>query len=66
MPGAFSELLSKARARARIVLVQLRDATDSETGQRYPVNPDFEPIVLTGADEDELQVIAEMVKVLGG
>ena len=51
---------------SKIVLVQLRDATDSETGQRYPVNPDFEPIVLTGADEDELQVIAEMVKVLGG
>ena len=31
-----------------------------------PVNPDFEPIVLTGADEGELQVIAELVKVLGG
>ena len=74
----------------KIVLVQLRDVTDPETGQRYtvkrykseevqegdswrhkkitlePVNPDFEPIVLTGADEDELHVIAEVVQVLGG
>ena len=72
----------------KTVLVQLRDTTDPETGQRYtvkryksekaeegdswrhvkitlePVNPDFEPIVLTGADEGELQVIAELVKVL--
>jgi type I restriction enzyme, R subunit len=74
----------------KTVLVQLRDATDSETGQRYtvkryesekaakgvswrhkrivlkPVNPDFEPIVLTGAHEGELQVIAELLEVLGG
>ena len=74
----------------KIVLVQLRDATDPETGQRYtvkryesqkaeqedswhhtrialkPVNPDFEPIVLTGTDEGELQVIAELVEVLEG
>jgi len=74
----------------RTVLVQLRDAADPETGQRYtvkryrsekaaagdswrhekitlePVNPDFEPIVLTGADEGELQVIAELVEVLEG
>ena len=74
----------------KIVLVQLRDTTDPETGQRYtikryksekvqegdswhhdkitlgPVNPDFESIILTGADEDELQVIAELVEVLGG
>ena len=74
--------------RGRIVLVQLRDATDPETGQRYtvkryksdkaedgdswrhvkialePINPDFEPIVLTGADEGELQVVAELVEVL--
>ena len=72
----------------RTVLVQLRDATDPESGQRYtvkryksekstegdswhhekitlePVNPDFEPIVLTGADDGELQVIAELVEVL--
>ena len=75
---------------SKTVLVQLRDATDPETGQRYtvkrykslkategdswrhekitlePVNPDFEPIVLTGVDEGELQVIAELVDVLGG
>jgi type I restriction enzyme, R subunit len=74
----------------KIVLVQLRDASDPETGERYtvkryesekakkddswrhskitlkPVNPDFEPIILTGAEEDQLQVIAEMVEVLSG
>lgn len=73
----------------KTVLVQLRDATDPETSQRYtvkryesekaaqgdswrheritlkPLNPDFEPIVLTGKDEGELQVIAELVEVLG-
>ena len=73
----------------KIVLVQLREATDPETGQRYtvkryqsekakaddtwrhakitlkPVNPDFEPIVLTGAQEGALQVIAELVEVMG-
>ena len=72
----------------KIVLVQLREATDPETGQRYtvkryrsekakvgyswrhekitlkPVNPDFEPMVLTGSDEGEFQVIAELVEVL--
>ncbi len=70
------------------VLVQLRDATDPETGQHYtvkryrsekkqgtepwhhgrialePANPEFEPIVLSGAEEDQLQVIAEFVEVL--
>ena len=75
---------------SKTVLVQLRDATDPETGQRYTVkrykseraedgdswrhvtitlesvNPDFEPIVLTGADEGELEVIAELVEVLEG
>jgi predicted helicase/SOS-response transcriptional repressor LexA len=74
----------------KTVLVQLRDAKDPETGQRYtvkryesekaakgdswrheritlkPSNPDFEPIVLKGKDEGELQVIAELVEVLGG
>ena len=74
----------------KIVLVQLRDAIDPDTDQRYtvkryqsekaeaedswrhvkitlkPVNADFEPIVLTGADGGELQVIAELVDVLGG
>jgi SOS-response transcriptional repressor LexA len=73
----------------KTVLVQLRDATDPETGQRYtvkryesekvatgdawrheritlkPLNPDFAPIVLTGSDAGELQVIAELVEVLG-
>ena len=75
---------------SKTVLVQLRDATDPETDQRYtvkrykseraeegdswrhvkitlaPVNPDFEPIVLTGSDEGELEVIAELVEVLEG
>ena len=75
---------------SKTILVQLRDATDRETGQRYtvkryksekgqegdswrhekitlePVNPDFEPIVVTGADEGEFQVIAELVEVLDG
>jgi phage repressor protein C with HTH and peptisase S24 domain len=73
----------------KTVLVQLRDATDPETGQRYtvkryesekvakddswrheriilkPINPDFKPIVLTGAEDGELQVIAELVEILG-
>jgi hypothetical protein len=31
-----------------------------------PANPDFEPIVLTGKDEGELQVIAEFLEVLPG
>ena len=72
----------------KIVLVQLRDAADPETGQRYtvkrydsvkveqgdswrharitlePVNRDFEPIVLTGADAHQLQVVADLVEVL--
>ena len=72
----------------KTVLVQLRNATDPETGQRYtvkrygsekeklgdswrhtsitlkPLNPDFRPIVLTGADEQQLQVVAELVEVL--
>ena len=75
---------------SKTVLVQLRDAVDPETDQRYtvkrykseraeegdswrhvkitldPINPDFEPIVLTGADEGEFQVIAEMLEVLEG
>jgi SOS-response transcriptional repressor LexA len=71
----------------KTALVQLRDATDPETGHRYtvkrydseraakgdswrheriilkPVNQDFKPIVLTGAEAGELQVIAELVEV---
>jgi SOS-response transcriptional repressor LexA len=74
----------------KIVLVQLRDATDPDNGERYtvkryqsekvtdgdswrharitlkPLNPDFQPIELTGAEEGELQVVAELVEVLGG
>jgi type III restriction enzyme len=74
----------------KVVLVQLRAATDPETGERYivkryesektegadswrharitlkPVNPDCRPIVLTGADEGRIQVIAEIVEVVGG
>jgi phage repressor protein C with HTH and peptisase S24 domain len=73
----------------RTVLVQLRDATDPETGHRYtvkrydsekaragdswrhtkitlrPTNPDYAPIVLVDVDEDAVQVIAELVEVLG-
>ena len=30
-----------------------------------PVNPDFAPIVLTGAEEGRVQVVAELVEVLG-
>jgi len=71
------------------VLVQLRAATDPESGERYtvkryesekerhsdswrhtkitlkPVNSDFESIVLTGEDEGQVQVVAEVVEVLG-
>ncbi len=74
----------------KTVLVQMRDGTDPESGQRYtvkryqsekasdgdawrhtritlkPVNRDFAPIVLTGADEGQLQVVAEVVDVLDG
>ena len=73
----------------KIVLVQMRDDTDPESGQRYkvkrygsekaadgeswrhtrinlnPINPDFEPIVLTGTDDGQFQVVAEVVEVLG-
>ena len=30
-----------------------------------PANPDFEPIILTGTDEESLKVVAEVVEVLG-
>ncbi len=73
----------------KTVLVQLRDVTDPDTGQRYtvkryesakaskgsswrheritlkPVNPDFKPIVLIDIDAGELQVVAELVEVVG-
>src|SRR6266542_1626208 len=72
----------------KIVLVQMREATDPESGERYtvkryesekaeegdswhhaaitlnPLNPDFEPIVLTRADDDQFRVVAELVEVL--
>jgi type I restriction enzyme R subunit len=76
----------------KTVLVQMRDAVDPETGERYtvkryeservpegdalgqawsharislkPMNPAFEPIELTGADEGQVQVIAECIEVL--
>jgi SOS-response transcriptional repressor LexA len=74
----------------KIVLVQLRDTTDPDNGERYtvkrylsekvtagdswrharitlkPINPDFQPIELTDSEEGELQVVAELVEVLGG
>jgi type I restriction enzyme R subunit len=31
-----------------------------------PINPDFQPIEITGAEDGELQVVAEFVDVLGG
>ena len=73
----------------KTVLVQMRDAADPESGERYtvkryesekagdgdswhhttiilkPVNADFKPIILTGTDEGPLQVVAEVVEVLG-
>ncbi len=73
----------------RTVLVQLRDASDPETGQRYtvkryesekahvgaswrhtkitlrPTNPAYAPIVLEDVEADAVQVIAELVEVLG-
>jgi SOS-response transcriptional repressor LexA len=73
----------------KTVLVQLQDAADPETGQRYtvkryeseklqdredwrharitlrPANPEFAPIIFTGANEGQLSVVAEVVEVLG-
>lgn len=73
----------------RTVLVQLRDATDPETGHRYtvkryqsektadddswrhtriwlkPNNPAFAPIELEADDDGAVQVIAELIEVLG-
>lgn len=74
----------------RIVLVQLGDDPDPETGERYtvkkyesaktvaddgtwrhltvtlrPSNPAFQPIDLTCEDEGSVQVVAEMLEVLG-
>jgi len=74
----------------KTVLVQLRDETDPETGERYtvkryesdkadsedgtwrhlritlrPTNPEYDPIELTCDDEGQVQVVAELVEVLG-
>jgi type I restriction enzyme R subunit len=73
----------------KTVLVQLRDAIDPETGERYtvkryesekapsgdswrhtritlkPLNPDFAPIHLSPDEAERLQVVAELVEVLG-
>lgn len=70
------------------MLVQMRDAIDPETGERYtikryesekivadgawrhstitlkPVNPEFEAIELSDAEEGQVQVIAECIEVL--
>ena len=74
----------------KMVLVQMREPADPETGASYtvkrytsekagdadswrhekimlsPINPDFAPIILTGAEAGEMQVIAEVVEVLEG
>lgn len=74
----------------KTVLVQLRDAADPETGERYtvkryqsekatsddgtwrhlkitlrPTNAEYQPIEITCDDEDSVQVIAEVLEVLG-
>jgi len=72
----------------KIVLVQLRDFVDPESGERFtvkryesekiqeggmwrhtsitlhPLNNEFDPIVLTGDNESEFQVIAEFIDVI--
>jgi type I restriction enzyme R subunit len=89
--GAFCLFASPVTGsrQGRTVLVQLSDALDPESGQRYtvkrydsakleteeawqhvritlkPTNPEFSPIVLDSVDEDRVQVIAELVEVLG-
>ena len=73
----------------KMVLVQMRDAADPETGASYtvkryasekagdadswrhekvilnPINSDFAPIILTDVEAGEMQVVAEVVEVLG-
>lgn len=40
------------------------ECPDAVRDPLQPLNPDFEPILLTGADGAELQVVAELVEVL--
>jgi type I restriction enzyme R subunit len=42
------------------------DSWRHETITLQPVNVDFEPIVLAGADEGEIQIVAEFLEVLAG
>jgi SOS-response transcriptional repressor LexA len=84
----FSAPLEGTR-QGKTVLVQLRDAIDSETAERYmvkryesekgasgdswrhtritlkPDNPEFRPIELSPDEGERLQVVAELVEVLG-
>ena len=90
--GAYCLFAAPVRGsrQGKTVLVQMRDAADPESGERYtvkryesekagdegswrhtkialkPLNPDFEPIVLTSTDEGALRVVAEVVEVLCG
>ena len=85
--GLFRAPVEGAR-QGKIVLAQLRGASDPETGARYtvkryesekrpgggswrhaaitlkPINPAFDPIVLTAADEGACDVVAELVDVM--
>ena len=89
MPRIPSRCRAAGTRQGRVVLVQLRDEVDPETGQRFtvkryrsekttdengwrhveitlmPDNPAFEPITLTGDDEERVAVIAELLEVLG-
>lgn len=66
---------AKAARLGNIILAQLHHVTDPETGQCfkgkkgdswYDVKITLESILLAGADEGKLQMIAELVNVLGG
>ena len=57
------------RVRFTVKRYESQRAADEDTWRHAsvtlkPVNPDFAPIVLTGAGEDQLRVIAELVEVL--
>ena len=42
-----------------------RTLSKDEKNTLKPVNPNFKPIILTGVNEGELQVVAEFVEVMG-